>query len=199
MSYFDDFVKKVPDSINARSGANTRKLIRFLTDGMTDIRGLFQQVSLFRSVDNATGKSLDNLGEKYGQKRGPAEDEFYRIMIKSKIIIRAGDATVNGILRAIESSLSVSAKGVIVETLRYPLNQNSVATEEPLAIRITNIPLDVAKTEWEENYLMERIKSVVAAGVRVEYIQFVDTAGAVVKTVVSTNNAIIYNNDEPFD
>lgn len=199
MSYFDDFVKKVPDSINARSGANTRKLIRFLTDGMTDIRGLFQQVSLFRSVDNATGKSLDNLGEKYGQKRGPAEDEFYRIMIKSKIIIRAGDATVNGILRAIESSLSVSAKGVIVETLRHPLNRNSVATEEPLAIRITNIPLDVAKTEWEENYLMERIKSVVAAGVRVEYIQFVDTAGAVVKTVVSTNNAIIYNNDEPFD
>lgn len=199
MSYFDDFVKKVPDSINARSGANTRKLIRFLTDGMTDIRGLFQQISLFRSVDNATGKSLDNLGEKYGQKRGPAEDEFYRIMIKSKIIIRAGDATVNGILRAIESSLSVSAKGVIVETLRHPLNQNSVATEEPLAIRITNIPLDVAKTEWEENYLMERIKSVVAAGVRVEYIQFVDAAGAVVKTVVSTNNAIIYNNDEPFD
>lgn len=199
MSYFDEFVKKVPDSINAKTGSNTRRLIRFLTDGMTDLTGLIQQISSFRNVDNAVGKALDALGEKYGQKRGPADDEFYRVMIKSKIIIRAGDATVNGILRAIESSLGVQSTGVIVETLRHPINPNSVAKEEPLAIRITNIPLDVAKTEWEENYLMERIKSVVAAGIRVEYIQFVDNAGLVVKTVSSTNNAIIYTNDVPFN
>lgn len=199
MSLFDDFVKLMPGSIAARYGTNTRKLIRFLTDGLDNLRELYETIAAFRSVDNAKGLALDALGSKYGESRGQADDDFYRVMIKSKIIVRAGDATVDGILRAIQSSLNVSTKGIIVEHVRQPLGQRALdPSAEPLAIRITKIPLEIAKTEWEQDYLLRRIKSVVAAGVRVDYIQFIDNAGIVVKTVVSTNNAVIFTIDEPF-
>lgn len=198
MSYFDDFVDKVPGSLAARTGNNFRKLIRFFTDAMEDVRTLTNTVEAFRSVDNAEGLALDALGSKYGEQRGQADDEFFRIMIKSKIIVRAGDSTVDGILRAIQSSLNVSTKGIVVESIRQPLGAALDTDAEPLAIRISKIPLEIASTEWEQDYLLRRIKSVVAAGVRVDYIQFIDTAGIVVKTVVATNSAIIYHNDEPF-
>lgn len=199
MSLFDDFIKLMPGSIAARYGTNTRKLIRFLTDGLDGARNLYETIAAFRSVDNAKGLALDALGAKYGESRGQADDEFYRVMIKSKIIVRAGDATVDGILRAIQSSLNVLTKGILVEQIRQPIGQKTIdLSAEPLAIRITKIPLEIAKTEWEQDYLLRRIKSVVAAGVRVDYIQFIDTAGIVVRTVVSTNSAIIYTVDEPF-
>lgn len=193
MSYFDDFITKLPGSIN-RVGTNIQKLAHFITDPMGDVRGLFTKIGDYRSIDNATGAALDALGAKYGQARGPADDEFYRIMIKSKIIVRAGDSTVNGILRAIEGSLSVDADGIEVRSLR----SDPAGDGEPLAISVTNIPLDIAMTDWEQQYLLNRIKSVVAAGVRVDSIQFVDSAGFVVKTVVASNSAIIYTNDTPF-
>lgn len=193
MSFYDDFLTKLPGAIN-RLGTNVQKLARFLTEPLSDYQALLNQIDAYRSIDNAKGSALDALGAKYGQARGPADDAFYRIMIKSKIIVRAGDATINGILRAIESSLSVNADGIRVESLRASPDGDG----EPLAIRITNIPLDVAKSEWEQEYLLNRIKSVVAAGVRVDYIQFIDSAGAVAKTVMVANAAIVYNNDIPF-
>ncbi|ASN59844.1 hypothetical protein CG419_04035 [Latilactobacillus curvatus] len=193
MSYFDEFLSKLPGSIN-RLGTNVQKVARFITEPLTETKTLFETIDLYRSIDNATGDALDALGAKYGQTRGPADDEFYRVMIKSKIIVRAGDATVNGILRAIQSSLNVSAKGVKIKCIRA----NPTDSDEPLAIRITDIPLEIAKTEWEQTYLLNRIKSVVAAGVRVDYIQFVDSAGIVAKTVIAANTAIVYTNDVPF-
>lgn len=193
MSYFDDFLNKLPSSIN-RLGVNVQKVARFITEPLTEAKSLYETIDLYRSIDNATGLALDGLGAKYGQTRGPANDDFYRVMIKSKIIVRAGDATIDGILRAIQSSLNVSVSGVKVKCLRV----NPTGSEEPLAIRITDIPLEIAKTEWEQTYLLNRIKSVVAAGVRVDYIQFVDNAGIVAKTVIAANTAIVYTNDVPF-
>lgn len=198
MSYFDDFVNKVPGSLSARAGVNLRNLIHFFTDAMEDARSLTNTVEAFRSVNNAVGVALDSLGEKYGEQRGQADDEFYRIMIKSKIIVRAGNATVNGILRTIQGSLDVSADDIIVESIRQPIGTAFDPDAEPLAIRISNIPLEIASTEWEQDYLLRRIKSVVAAGIRVDYIQFVDVAGVVVKTITASNSAVVYHNDEPF-
>ncbi|WP_424349271.1 hypothetical protein ACPBEH_00040 [Latilactobacillus sp. 5-91] len=193
MSYFDDFLNKLPSSIN-RLGVNVQKVARFITEPLTEVKSLYETIDLYRSIDNATGQALDALGAKYGQTRGPANDDFYRVMIKSKIIVRAGDATIDGILRAIQSSLNVSVSGVKVKCLRV----NPTDSGEPLAIRITDIPLEIAKTEWEQTYLLNRIKSVVAAGVRVDYIQFVDNAGIVAKTIIAANTAIVYTNDVPF-
>jgi hypothetical protein len=199
MSLFDDMVKKFPGSIAAQYGTNIRKLIRFFTDSLQDVSDLYHTVDAFRSVDNANGKALDALGLKYGEQRGQADDAFYRVMIKSKIIIRAGDATVDGVLRTVQSSLGVDVNGIKVESLRHPLGGKLDMSKEPLAIRITNIPLEIASTEWEQNYLIRRIESVVAAGVRIDYFQFIDVAGIVVKTVVASNSAIIYRNSVPFE
>lgn len=68
-----------------------------------------------------------------------------------------------------------------------------------MAIRITNVPVDIAKTDWEQNYLFNRIKSVVAAGVHVQSIQFMDNAGFVANTVIAANTAMIFNREEPFE
>ena len=44
------------------------------------------------SWTQASGKLLDAIGEKLNEKRGQADDRFYRIMLKSKIAARRGDA-----------------------------------------------------------------------------------------------------------
>lgn len=168
MSLFNDFIHKFPDSINARFGTNLQKMIRFVSESFDEINALHQTIEDYRDIDKAKGKALDRLGAKYAQERGKADDDFYRIMIKSKVMVRNGDVTVNGILRVIQNSMGVPVDGIKIENLRSKPTDNA----EPLAIRINNIPLDVAKTDWEQAYLLKRIQSDVAVGIRIQNILF---------------------------
>lgn len=167
MSLSETFLSHLPDSMN-KLGTNIQKIARFVGEPLDDVQDLYRTIDAWRAIDKASGKALDRLGEKYGQARGRADDEFYRVMIKSKIIVRSGDATTNGILRTIQSSLNVDAKDVKVTSIRGKPTDDT----EPLAIRITNIPLEIAKTAWEQNYLTKRIQQSVAAGVRVDAVRF---------------------------
>ncbi|WP_225349949.1 hypothetical protein [Ligilactobacillus equi] len=138
-------------------------------------------IESYRDINNAKGEVLDRLGEKYGQSRGQADDDFYRIMLKSKIASRRGDATVNGIIRTIQNAFNIEPKNIRVEPLE----------NEPLAIRIVDIPIELAKTPWQQKYLLKRVEETSAAGIRVDQIRFVDTSWNTVKVVYGTRSAII--------
>lgn len=185
LNFFSKMLQLLPGAINT-DGANVNKLVRFFADAFGDIWGVFLKISDFRNIDNAKGALLDALGKKYGVERGQADDAFFRLMLKSKIAARKGDATVNGILATIQNALGVPVDGVQVVKI----------DGEPNAIAIMNVPLDVAKTAWERRYLLGRIEATAAAGIRVDRVEFVDNAGATIHVLTATRSTLIINTNK---
>ena len=142
MSFLKEFLGKFPSSFITKLGSNNWKLSKFFTDGLDQTKDTLEQIDSYRNVDNAEGKALDKLGDKYGVKRGPADDEFYRMMIRSKIANRKGDTTVNGILRTMQNALGIDVKGVKIG----PVYHNG--KQEPLSLRLSNVPLSFARAEY---------------------------------------------------
>ena len=134
---------------------------------MDETKEVLENIDKYRNIDNAEGKVLDKLGDKYGVKRGPADDEFYRMMIRSKIANRKGDTTVNGILRTMQNALGIDVKGVKIG----PVYHDGV--QEPLSLRLSNVPLSFARSEFEQEFMLRQIESIIAVGVRLQDLQFI--------------------------
>lgn len=167
MSFLKEFLGKFPSSFITKLGSNNWKLSKFFTDGLDQTKDTLEQIDSYRNVDNAEGKALDKLGDKYGVKRGPADDEFYRMMIRSKIANRKGDTTVNGILRTMQNALGIDVKGVKIG----PVYHDGV--QEPLSLRLSNVPLSFARSEFEQEFMLRQIESIIAVGVRLQDLQFI--------------------------
>lgn len=167
MSFLKEFLGKYPSSFITKLGSNNWKLSKFFTDGLDQTKDTLEQIDSYRNVDNAEGKALDKLGDKYGVKRGPADDEFYRMMIHSKIANRKGDTTVNGILRTMQNALGIDVKGVKIG----PVYHNG--KQEPLSLRLSNVPLSFARSEFEQEFMLRQIESIIAVGVRLQDLQFI--------------------------
>ena len=130
MSSLKEFLGKFPSSFITKLGSNNWKLSKYYTSGLDNAKETLEKIDKYRSIDNAEGKALDKLGDKYGVKRGPADDAFYRMMIRSKIANRKGDTTVNGILRTMQNALGIDVKGVKIG----PVYHNG--KQEPLSLQI---------------------------------------------------------------
>lgn len=107
-----------------------------------------------------------------------------------------GNSTVNGLINMIARSLDIQPDKIRIESLRqYEMRQYENGTlndGEPLAIRISNIPLEWARSDFEQNYILERIKNGVAAGVRVDEVSFVDNSNAVLSVRGLTSATVTY-------
>lgn len=167
MSFFEKFIEKLPSSLNSEPGTNFEKLAKFLSLGFDDIQLLFNNIQKYRNIDQAKGKLLDRIGEKYDVKRGPADDDFYRLMIKSKLAIRKGDTSINGLLTTMQNALGINVFGVKLKPIYL-----EDGTKEPLSLRITDVPLRFAKSEFEQEFMMKQIESSVAVGIHLQDMQF---------------------------
>lgn len=189
-SFKEQFLAMLPAPIS-RYGRQTMLFAEWLQWQFKQLQDLFTTIEDFRELDNANGEVLDAIGAQYNQLRGEADDSFYRIMIRSKMAINSGISTVNGLLDIIARSLNIPKKGIEIELLRK-WNGTTVDNGEPLAIAIRNIPLQWANTEWEQNYIIDRIRSGVAAGVRVDEVTFVDNSNAVLAVRGISSNTLTY-------
>lgn len=167
MSFFKEFLGKFPSSFTIRINSSNWKLSKYYTSGLDETKEVLENIDKYRNIDNAEGKVLDKLGDKYGVKRGPADDAFYRMMIRSKIANRKGDATVNGILRTMQNALGIDVKGVKIG----PVYHDGV--QEPLSLRLSNVPLSFARSEFEQEFMLRQIESIIAVGVRLQDLQFI--------------------------
>ncbi len=189
-SFKEQFLAMLPAPIS-RYGRQTMLFAEWLQWQFKQLQDLFTTIEDFRELDNANGEVLDAIGAQYNQLRGEADDSFYRIMIRSKMAINSGISTVNGLLDIIARSLNIPKKGIEIEPLRK-WNGTTVDDGESLAIAIRNIPLQWANTEWEQNYIIDRIRSGVAAGVRVDEVTFVDNSNAVLAVRGISSNTLTY-------
>lgn len=89
------------------------------------------------------------------------------MMIRSKIANRKGDTTVNGILRTMQNALGIDVKGVKLD----PVYHDGV--QEPLSLRLSNVPLSFARSEFEQEFMLRQIESIIAVGVRLQDLQFI--------------------------
>lgn len=148
---------------------NNEKLYYVLYhDGFDDIYTGLESVRDSRNIDKASGKSLDLLGANVGQFRNGEDDEFYRLLIKTRIIanLSIGDApTINKVLSILTKDIFIN----ITETWPYERYFN-----EPAAIVLRLSP-KFDKFPYE---IVHRIK---AAGVRI-YFDFIDASNLILKT-----------------
>lgn len=189
-SFKEQFLSMLPAPIS-RYGRQTVLFAEWLQWQFKQIQDLFTTIEKFRELDNANGEVLDEIGAQYNQLRGEADDSFYRVMIRSKMAINSGISTVNGLLDIISRSLNIPKNGIEIEALRK-WNGSAVDDGEPLAIVIRNIPLQWANTEWEQNYIIDRIRSGVAAGIRVDEVTFVDNSNTVLSVRGISSNTLTY-------
>lgn len=184
------FLSKLPSPIN-RFAEDTITFAEWLNTTFQKLIGLYQTIEAFRDINKANGKALDRIGDQFNQQRGSADDEFYRIMIRSKQATNMGNSTVNGLINMIARSLDIQPNKIRIESLRQYEN-GTLNGGEPLAIRISNIPLEWARSDFEQNYILERIKNGVAAGVRVDEVSFVDNSNAVLSVRGLTSATVTY-------
>lgn len=184
------FLSKLPSPIN-RFAEDTITFAEWLNATFQKLIGLYQKIEAFRDINKANGKALDRVGDQFNQQRGSADDDFYRIMIRSKQATNMGNSTVNGLIEMIARSLNIKPDKIRIESLRQYEN-GTLNDGEPLAIRISNIPLEWARSDFEQNYILERIKNGVAAGVRVDEVSFVDNSNAVLSVRGLTSATVTY-------
>ncbi|KRN75691.1 hypothetical protein IV73_GL000185 [Weissella kandleri] len=191
------FLDHLPGPLN-KLDKNFKKLAAYFNYEFNLLVYLFNQIEKMRSLDDAKGKVLDEIGDNYNQPRGEADDEFYRIMIRSKRALNSGKTTVNGLLDIISQSLNVKPDGIVIEPLRsYKHSKEDIG--EPLAISIKNIPLQWIDKEWEQNYIINRIRDGVAAGIRVDEISFIDKSDSVLSIRGISSSTLIYKVYENYE
>lgn len=161
-------------TFNLDYGSVNYKLFDLLMSHGLGIYSNISKTDEWVSIDNAVGVALDNIGANYGEYRGEADDTFYRFMIKSNILSSHSKGTTNDIIRLISKSLNVDIKDIIVRADRVYDETAKEFVGVPFTILIERLPLSFTVDDFQKRYLIKRIESSVAAGIRIGNISFLD-------------------------
>lgn len=69
--------------------------------GLEAVRDNADLIRLWSDLDNAKGKVLDRKGANFGVARGGASDEFYRLMIRTKLLAQISGGDIETIIAAV--------------------------------------------------------------------------------------------------
>ncbi len=98
-----------------RDKPNFEALLAALTTLAQDLETVFLDLYNLRSIDEAAGAYLDQLGSIVGQARGGLTEESYRTFIRARILVNRSSGTAPEILRVFEL---IFADSVVPMTLR---------------------------------------------------------------------------------
>lgn len=153
VSLFTDHFRKDEES-------NTHKLMQLFSDEAQLLKETNDKIIEWRDIDKAEGKALDLIGENVVQPRGSANDEVYRILLKSKIARNLADGTLNGLIKAIAYVLQIDTSEIRVSELWQSL-------DEPAALGVEALPIEkVTKAGLSYAEFESILQSLVAAGIK---------------------------------
>lgn len=156
-----DWFSKISDAYTKDPNSNLGKLLSVLDDEIIQLKNTFSRVEDWRNLNNAQGKTLDLIGNNIGQKRGKANDEVYRSLIKSKIARDRSDGTFNKVIEVLAQTLNCDAK-------EFQLHSSS----KPASVYMTNAPIKTIYASGLTPYTFTNIvQSALSAGVQVEFVQ----------------------------
>lgn len=163
MSLFTDHFRKDKDS-------NLYKLISLFSDELQLIKETNTLMVEWRDIDKAKGKTLDLIGSNLNQARGVANDEVYRILLKSKIARNLSDGTVDTIINVIATALSAETKEIKIKE-SWEVSE----TDKP-GLELMQLPLTrLLASGIDPTNFVAIIQKTVASGVEVKNIELEGT------------------------
>lgn len=133
---------------------NIGKLFGTLSWGLELIHDSADRMVLWDNLDNARGAVLDRYGANFGVERGGADDAFYRLLIKVKMIALLSGGDIDTIIKAAASLFNVELSQVDLDEV-FPAKVWIYVDEDILdAERMEAAPL-----------IAELMKRITAAGV----------------------------------
>jgi len=155
----------LPDVFN-RENSNILKLFEIFELEIKELNDLLHKIAKWRSIDEAQGKSLDELGANVGQARGKTTDEIYRVLIRGKIARNTSDGTIDKMLHAISTSLNCQPSDIHIVAANETIDE-----KEPACIIIKKAPLDSLNSSGLSiNQFLQIVESISAGGVRIAYV-----------------------------
>ncbi|MEK3824421.1 hypothetical protein [Paenibacillus sp. FSL K6-1558] len=166
-----DLIRKLTDVYAKNPNSNIGKLLRIISESISEVKEGFEKIERWRDIDEAKGTTLDQIGANVGQKRGAASDDVYRILIKSKIARNLSKGDVNTIIRVI-----ALAVGADYSDIKITAKFNDPLEPEPAAISLMRLPLDkLAASGIELNQFVQIIQKTVGAGISVQSVELQGT------------------------
>lgn len=161
----DNLVQNLPDAYCKEDDSNLKKLFVIEKHEMDQLRATIRAVYDSLDLDSATGKSLDLYGEMFGQARGIATDEQYRIMIKAKINRRFASSDHDSIVLAICAAFGCEPSEVLL-----------VEPEDSCSVRVDQLPYDkLNKSGIDAVTAVQIVSRLIPAGVQLESLNFSGT------------------------
>lgn len=149
---FTDHFRKDPES-------NTYKLMQLFSSELELLKETNDRILDWRDIDQAEGAALDLIGRNLNQPRGGANDEKYRILLKTKVARNLANGTINNFIHAVAYTLGVPKSEVKVKEM----------WEDgfPATLAINLIPLDkIISAGFTSVEFEQLLETLVAAGVQ---------------------------------
>lgn len=164
-----ELLRRLPGTYTKEAGSRLARLFRVVGAELAEIRTALLTTEAYRDIDQATGRTLDWIGENVGQARGSAEDRAYRCLIKIRIARRFSLGDVDSIKRILSFVLRISPTAIEVEYLWQ-------RDGEPAALEIV-VPIEaLSPYRMTPAALADMVPELVAAGVRVDTIYLASDA-----------------------
>lgn len=160
-----NYVKNLPDKYAKTPQSHNYKILEINRLACENLRAGLDAIFNILDMDNATGETLDNYGDRVNQPRGNATDEQYLYMIKTKIARNLTNGSEPAVIDAICMTLKCEPSQVLL-----------IEREEPGVVELVTLPFDViVKAGFTTNQLVALIESLLPVGVRLVAYNFEGT------------------------
>lgn len=177
-------VKNLPDYYY-KSGNNEKilQIEKISVDGVNaDIEAILNSLDL----SQATGKTLDLLGETVNQVRAGANDIKYRLTIRAKIMRNFTNADYNSLIRAIAFSFGCDVSEI-----------NITEAIEPCTVEMVSIPLDIVeKAQLSQDDIVDIVMDLLPVGVGLKTFLFAGTFEFAENENVASDTAGFANDEQ---
>lgn len=157
----DELVALLPISYPRNPESNWYKILDLFGYELDTIQKSTLRISSWHSIDEASGKALEVVGNEYGVTRTTIDDEFYRFLIKSHIEMGLRVGTVNDLIHVLSNTSGLDASAFDVRN-----------GQEPMSVKVLNMPTALTPDENQRQLVIDWIEAVLPAGVRLEEISF---------------------------
>lgn len=171
MSLKGKVVNRLTDAYNKSPHSIIAKVIGIVVSEFNTLSEEFERIEHWRSIDNAKGRVLDEIGIDLKQYRGDVSDEVYRVLLKSKRARDLSTGDTNTIISVLSMAIDADKKDIGITESWYADEGG-----KPNTIKIINIPIsNLNKVGMTGNQFVKFVSATVAAGVRVESIDLQGT------------------------
>lgn len=160
---FDNLAANLPDAFAKDRDSNNYKLLLVEKKIYDRILQILQDVKACLGIDNCSGVTLDNYGERLQVARGTSTDVQYRIRLKASIA----------------QTLCDGSRDSMAEALAYVLscNTNQIKiTGGDYTVSVVDIPLaTITRAGFTDEEITEIISGLLPTGVRLESMNYSGT------------------------